>query len=123
MHEAEMLLLCLHFPRLPAEALGLNDRFDAVTDQRGASRWLITAAPAARIGTPLGTALSLQPQLRAYARSSKAEHAALLQLAHWIRSEEHTSELQSLMRISYAVFCLKKKSYEKQKKREHKHNP
>src|SRR3546814_8445674 len=29
-----------------------------------------------------------------------------------VRSEEHTSELQSLMRISYAVFCLKKKSYE-----------
>src|SRR3546814_3336295 len=28
------------------------------------------------------------------------------------RSEEHTSELQSLMRISYAVFCLKKKSQE-----------
>src|SRR3546814_7041299 len=27
----------------------------------------------------------------------------------WQRSEEHTSELQSLMRISYAVFCLKKK--------------
>src|SRR3546814_5240080 len=27
----------------------------------------------------------------------------------WFRSEEHTSELQSLMRISYAVFCLKKK--------------
>src|SRR3546814_4957155 len=27
----------------------------------------------------------------------------------WMRSEEHTSELQSLMRISYAVFCLKKK--------------
>src|SRR3546814_5433539 len=32
--------------------------------------------------------------------------AVLLRLA---RSEEHTSELQSLMRISYAVFCLKKK--------------
>src|SRR3546814_1916438 len=30
----------------------------------------------------------------------------------WLkRSEEHTSELQSLMRISYAVFCLKKKTY------------
>src|SRR3546814_2954544 len=28
------------------------------------------------------------------------------------RSEEHTSELQSLMRISYAVFCLKKKNYQ-----------
>src|SRR3546814_2117540 len=31
------------------------------------------------------------------------------------RSEEHTSELQSLMRISYAVFCLKKKKKERQK--------
>src|SRR3546814_9815030 len=31
-----------------------------------------------------------------------------------IRSEEHTSELQSLMRISYAVFCLKKKNLNQQ---------
>src|SRR3546814_6721742 len=30
-------------------------------------------------------------------------------LQHGVRSEEHTSELQSLMRNSYAVFCLKKK--------------
>src|SRR3546814_1236305 len=35
-------------------------------------------------------------------------HAALLE-GRANRSEEHTSELQSLMRISYAVFCLKKK--------------
>src|SRR3546814_2429857 len=34
------------------------------------------------------------------------------------RSEEHTSELQSLMRSSYAVFCLKKKNKEKHKKTE-----
>src|SRR3546814_11301454 len=33
---------------------------------------------------------------------------------HALRSEEHTSELQSLMRISYAVFCLKKKTKHKQ---------
>src|SRR3546814_3864257 len=33
-----------------------------------------------------------------------------------IRSEEHTSELQSLMRISYAVFCLKKKKKKTTKK-------
>src|SRR3546814_8094334 len=32
---------------------------------------------------------------------------------HFPRSEEHTSELQSLMRSSYAVFCLKKKTIEK----------
>src|SRR3546814_9316314 len=37
-----------------------------------------------------------------------------------LRSEEHTSELQSLMRISYAVFCLKTKTYKlnKEKSRE-----
>src|SRR3546814_2166688 len=40
------------------------------------------------------------------ARTSKRDpHEALAE----VRSEEHTSELQSLMRISYAVFCLKKK--------------
>src|SRR3546814_6541285 len=32
------------------------------------------------------------------------------EMGHIQRSEEHTSELQSLMRISYAVFCLKKKT-------------
>src|SRR3546814_1891097 len=36
--------------------------------------------------------------------------AASRRLAGDTRSEEHTSELQSLMRISYAVFCLKKKN-------------
>src|SRR3546814_4447226 len=35
------------------------------------------------------------------------------ELREKIRSEEHTSELQSLMRISYAVFCLKKKNKNK----------
>src|SRR3546814_2567214 len=35
------------------------------------------------------------------------------QRRHRLRSEEHTSELQSLMRISYAVFCLKKKKNKK----------
>src|SRR3546814_3754896 len=55
-----------------------------------------------------------------------AQADEVLMIAHWAktppdavrsatrilgRSEEHTSELQSLMRISYAVFCLKKKKY------------
>src|SRR3546814_10771010 len=35
----------------------------------------------------------------------------LLAIVNLVRSEEHTSELQSLMRISYAVFCLKKKRH------------
>src|SRR3546814_7768787 len=43
---------------------------------------------------------------RAKARMFKLGHKMIRQ-----RSEEHTSELQSLMRISYDVFCLKKKKY------------
>src|SRR3546814_7050616 len=37
-------------------------------------------------------------------------HEVRLIAPRYVRSEEHTSELQSLMRISYAVFCLKKKN-------------
>src|SRR3546814_1336276 len=48
-------------------------------------------------------------------RQTAATHAALSVPAKMMgaqpRSEEHTSELQSLMRISYAVFCLKKKKH------------
>src|SRR3546814_9740972 len=42
------------------------------------------------------------------------DQIAIDQLHDGVRSEEHTSELQSLMRISYAVFCLKKKNKKKQ---------
>src|SRR3546814_10310576 len=47
------------------------------------------------------------PELKAYAQSDDFSRPLQL-LAR--RSEEHTSELQSLMRISYAVFCLNKKT-------------
>src|SRR3546814_4157833 len=50
----------------------------------------------------------------AYVAGLAAQHNGLPVTA---RSEEHTSELQSLMRISYAVFCLKKNN-----KEEHPHN-
>src|SRR3546814_2684227 len=46
-------------------------------------------------------------------RSHRREHPVHEDLAHedqLLRSEEHTSELQSLMRIPYAVFCLKQKN-------------
>src|SRR3546814_3199503 len=42
-------------------------------------------------------------------RVADGHHRARQRVAPEVRSEEHTSELQSLMRISYAVFCLKKK--------------
>src|SRR3546814_2680652 len=47
--------------------------------------------------------------------SRLAVHAGVTPGARNRRSEEHTSELQSLMRISYAVFCLKKKKRKQDK--------
>src|SRR3546814_5349762 len=48
-------------------------------------------------------------------KETRAQQTSKLDLGRtvlsMVRSEEHTSELQSLMRISYAVFCLKKKNH------------
>src|SRR3546814_5334078 len=52
---------------------------------------------------------ALQADADELLRLDRELHRKLLE--HFARSEEHTSELQSLMRISYAVFCLKKKKY------------
>src|SRR3546814_2175638 len=43
--------------------------------------------------------------------SKDEQHRVTVAVRKRVRSEEHTSELQSLMRISYAVFCLKKKKH------------
>src|SRR3546814_9792806 len=55
--------------------------------------------------------VSVIPMGRAGTEEEVASMAAYLARdeASFVRSEEHTSELQSLMRISYVVFCLKKK--------------
>src|SRR3546814_3695900 len=55
-----------------------------------------------------------QPRIVA-PRLDQPAGAGELRFAEALRSEEHTSELQSLMRISYAVFCLKKKNTKHQK--------
>src|SRR3546814_4207906 len=70
-------------------------------------------------GSRAATFLLFREQLlaaRSYARNpavlAEWGNDAMIQRADAdaLRSEEHTSELQSLMRISYAVFCLKKKN-------------
>src|SRR3546814_9787532 len=54
---------------------------------------------------------ALESRLLIYQNMLISKYAAMEQaIARAQRSEEHTSELQSLMRISYAVFCLKKKT-------------
>src|SRR3546814_3599342 len=64
---------------------------------------LTSALPDPAIRTELVKTLGGQPKWAA----GFIHHAARSE----VRSEEHTSELQSLMRISYAVFCLKKKTH------------
>src|SRR3546814_3745220 len=78
------------------ERVARGPAFGIVIDDDDEGHW---ASPS------LACALVLAP-------SSRPISASLLRIAiSSMRSEEHTSELQSLMRISYAVFCLKKKIY------------
>src|SRR3546814_3084107 len=64
----------------------------------------VGAAMAAEIGT-----MRVTEQIDALTTLSTSPFKYLIAPRLIARSEEHTSELQSLMRISYAVFCLKKK--------------
>src|SRR3546814_6915058 len=73
-------------------------------DERQDHRAQACASPAADLGR---TAAGLEETLRQDPRTLQS--ALQPRSPEICRSEEHTSELQSLMRISYAVFCLKKK--------------
>src|SRR3546814_5509410 len=88
------------FPPLADVTLHHSCFFDATANGP------ITAPVAVIVGNPpFESSLTTEGAKRSYAAHIK-EHGALADK----RSEEHTSELQSLMRISYAVFCLKKKT-------------
>src|SRR3546814_7729075 len=67
-----------------------------------------------RASTPFRVADRADTPISLYAATKRADELLSETYAHLFRipqrSEEHTSELQSLMRISYAVFCLKKKN-------------
>src|SRR3546814_9816009 len=77
---------------------------------------IIPPGPSASTGRRR-TTFSCTPLREEPRRLADGTFAPALLLLHSHRSEEHTSELQSLMRISYAVFCLKKKI-----KKNHKHH-
>src|SRR3546814_8476277 len=63
-------------------------------------------------------ALDIQPPKEAFVQDERIDRVD----GELKRSEEHTSELQSLMRISYAVFCLKKKKTHNHKPQAHRSN-
>src|SRR3546814_2389696 len=68
------------------------------------------AMPKPTLDQRLATLDAAQQRYFAHGYTHAQDDATLFgDIAFFTRSEEHTSELQSLMRISYAVFCLKKK--------------
>src|SRR3546814_6527428 len=87
-----------------------------VQGERGKGSALVRRAPRRHRAPCVGPA-SHGAALGALGDMADAVHrlARRFERGGHVRSEEHTSELQSLMRISYAVFCLKKK---KQKNKE-----
>src|SRR3546814_3737887 len=79
--------------------------------ERTTAAYCADAGTAGSASKPRMLAPAKRPERRCDGRLAAAEHGCIVN-SSWIRSEEHTSELQSLMRISYAVFCLKKKNIE-----------
>src|SRR3546814_8630004 len=72
----------------------------------GAHNLLMVGPPGAGKSLLASCLPGILPELTA---AEALEVSMVASVAGTLRSEEHTSELQSLMRISYAVFCLKKK--------------
>src|SRR3546814_6307880 len=74
------------------------------------AKWLTQTVPVGQVLTVRGCITVVLALAWAATSGRLAELRVRRWRLHLLRSEEHTSELQSLMRISYAVFCLKKKN-------------
>src|SRR3546814_7077615 len=109
---------------MEAIAVELNFRFDVAElakhpveirlDRMIEHYWRVFQTPMFRAGLSIWVALTGDAALAARVEASLKdlrEHISVVWHELFSRSEEHTSELQSLMRISYAVFCLKKKTH------------
>src|SRR3546814_9797002 len=91
----------------------INDTFKVVTDEPGATHYLLQRVNHHVFKDVEAVMDNIQrvtnhPKARYAAEFTESNHLDRRVLTLIPRSEEHTSELQSLMRISYAVFCLKK---------------
>src|SRR3546814_3549473 len=106
-----MALGRLHAERLEADILGVRDDADRDDGVAEFGRFGLAV-----LGLDLGGD-AVRGRLQFLdAGAGEDRHALFLERlfeeGRDVRSEEHTSELQSLMRISYAVFCLKQKNYQ-----------
>src|SRR3546814_10428884 len=88
----------------------------------GSSRMMREAAAHSRTDHAF-MAIFFQSLTRLTRKMRTRRIAARNEATRFMRSEEHTSELQSLMRISYAVFCLNKKKQNKEIQHKSQLNP
>src|SRR3546814_1239697 len=96
--------------RRPPRATRTDTLLPYTTLFRSEHRFQPTPELLQRLPTPPDGLIVASPSNPAGTMVGRAEMRALVDYCREAgRSEEHTSELQSLMRISYAVFCLKKK--------------
>src|SRR3546814_2392683 len=95
----------LAIPPRVTEHLGLDDRSRIVWNDLNEFTWVGPDVRGAADGSPF---IGIMPEAL-WRRVLDNVISARINPTHRSRSDEHTSELQSLMRISYAVFCLKKK--------------
>src|SRR3546814_2293622 len=97
LRHGQLALFRVRLPFRPAPALGLQPAIELI--EAGEPQPGLEEATPDRLHLVLDLTLLPSRRRRAGGR-----------LDHIMRSEEHTSELQSLMRISYAVFCLQKQT-------------
>src|SRR3546814_4086222 len=108
--------------KLQQAIIGLNARAEQSSMFRTLRSTLVSGAAFFRTPSNATTAIAGMMEIEAKHRAETESwvNPEALASGKGGRSEEHTSELQSLMRISYAVFCLKKKTYN-ELKLEHPH--
>src|SRR3546814_7429208 len=97
-----------------AEYLGQDEDLGSIEDGKLADFFLVTADPTKDLKALKAISMvvangTVYFPSEIYPHFGIKPFAPAPQIVTVARSEEHTSELQSLMRISYAVFCLKKK--------------
>src|SRR3546814_5131875 len=111
-------IVAVHYPGIKEEVLrAAMDTFFALRDAPGLKKkpstsefldWLRLLVNEAVSAKDISSTAGDLPLMAGALLKNEQDLTLLQRLA---RSEEHTSELQSLMRISYAVFCLKKKTH------------
>src|SRR3546814_7133932 len=107
-HACDVCVLFFLLMRQPPRSTRTDTLFPYTTLFRSQLQFCLRSA---QMVANHGSLRKRRPCLPCHLAHRRLDHTARCHAGNRSRSEEHTSELQSLMRISYAVFCLKKKNH------------